>query len=44
MATSIRFSEHLVMAGFEYVYGISAADITVGPPASAERGSNELRW
>ena len=24
----IRFAEHLVMAGFRYAYGISAADIT----------------
>ena len=28
MTKHIRFSEHLIMAGFNYAYGISAADIT----------------
>ena len=48
MPQHINFTEHLIMAGFDYAYGISAVDLTgngrLDIVATAERGSNELRW
>ena len=48
MAEHIAFSEHLIMEGFSYAFGVSTADLAgkgrLDIVATAERGSNELRW